>query len=91
MNPHISITSPELTRHISKRGNPYFRQCALFVRGDGPSSPLELMVDEGNPHAPGQYALHPRSFKPSKYGVELDVVLGDRLDKVAAATTPKAA
>lgn len=83
--PFIIINSKSTTAHTSKAGKPYFRQSALFVRGDGASYPLDLMVDQGREHEPGSYALHPRSYKPTRYGVELDPVLGERLDKPAAA------
>lgn len=83
--PHIAVLSTDTTKHTSKKtGNAYYRQNALFVRGDGASYPIELMVDEGQPHKPGNYALHPRSFKPTRYGVELDPVPGALIPAAAA-------
>lgn len=74
--PHIVITSTETTQHMSKAGKPYYRQSALFVRGDGASYPFDLMVDAGRPHPAGKYEISPRSYKPNRYGVELDLALG---------------
>lgn len=82
--PHIRISSTETTQHMSKAGKPYYRQSALFVRGDGASYPFDLMVDAGKPHPAGNYEISPRSYKPTRYGVELDLAVGAPIPAAAA-------